>query len=95
MASWERSCSDSSTSAQTGSRSSRSRRPRSSQEQDIDAEEAVFIREHNRAKAERPNPSVALKPDDEKHPDAALLVAVHEHRWVGGHCVHGCPDTRD
>jgi len=26
--------------------------------------------------------------------DTALVVVLHEHKWVGGRCVHGCPDTR-
>lgn len=61
----------------------------------IDAVEAVFIREYDRAKTDRPNLSVALKAGTSQHPTAALLVAVHEHRWVGGYCVHGCSETRE
>lgn len=55
--------------------------------------EAVFIREYDRAKADRPNLAVKLTPGDADHPNAAMLVAVHEHQWVGGRCVNGCPDT--
>jgi hypothetical protein len=62
---------------------------------DIAALEAVFIREHDRAKADRPDLSVNLAPGDARHPRAAMLVAVHEHRWVGGRCVNGCRDTRE
>jgi hypothetical protein len=61
---------------------------------EIDALEGVFIREYDRAKAERPNLSVKLAPGDTQHPRTAMLVAVHEHEWVAGHCVRGCDETR-
>ena len=62
---------------------------------DVENVEAMFIREYDRAKADRPNLSVRLAPGDADHPRAAMLVAVHEHRWVGGSCVNGCAETRE
>jgi hypothetical protein len=62
---------------------------------EADANEAIVRREFDRAKAERPGLVVAIKPGNEDFPNAALLVAVHEHEWVGGRCANGCPDTRE
>jgi hypothetical protein len=63
-------------------------------DEQADATEAVIMREYSRAKAERPNLSVALKTGTPDYPNAAYLVAVHEHQWVGGQCVRGCGQTR-
>jgi hypothetical protein len=60
-----------------------------------DAMERVTIREYERAKAERPNLGIKVCAPTDEHPDAALLVVMHEHRWVGGRCVNGCTDTRE
>ena len=59
---------------------------------DIDALEAVFIRECERAKADRPDLSVKAGPPPAGRPDVAMRVAVHEHQWIGGQCVRGCGD---
>ena len=67
--------------------------PRAS-EDTIDVMEAMFRAGYEIAKARRPDLAVNIVPPNEDYPDAAVLVAVHEHRWVGGHCANGCPDTR-
>jgi hypothetical protein len=61
---------------------------------DLNGVEAVFIREFDRAKLERPDLGVKLTAGGAERPDVALLIAVHEHQWVGGMCVHGCRDER-
>jgi hypothetical protein len=57
--------------------------------------ERVFTREYERAKAERPNLCMNIAPAGADYPDAAWLVAIHEHEWVGGRCARGCGHTRD
>ena len=64
-------------------------------EEQTDELEDVVRREFNRAKRDRPGLAVALTPATPDYPDAAVLVSVHEHRWVGGECVHGCGERRD
>ena len=64
---------------------------------DLEAMEARFISAHDIAKAQRPNLSVKLLHALDTHngmPRDRIAVAVHEHKWVGGQCVNGCPDTR-
>jgi len=61
---------------------------------EADANEAIVRREFNRAKQERPGLVVLIESGGEDFPNAALIVAVHEHKWVGGRCVNGWPDTR-
>jgi uridine phosphorylase len=61
----------------------------------LDEWERVTIREYQRAKAERPNLGVKIVPATEGTPGVAIVVLIHEHRWVGGRCVNGCTDTRD
>ena len=71
--------------------------PPHSDEDDLDALEARFISAYNIAKAQRPNLSVKLLHALETHngmPRDRIAVAVHEHQWIGGKCVRGCPDTR-
>jgi hypothetical protein len=46
--------------------------------------------EFDRAKRERPGLVANLAPATLDSPEAALLVAVREHEWVGGHCIRGC-----
>jgi hypothetical protein len=62
---------------------------------EINQAEEVVSREFDRAKRDRPNLSVKITPPTAKTPNAALLIHVHEHHWIGGHCIHGCPDERD
>jgi hypothetical protein len=64
---------------------------------DLDHLEALFISAYDIAKAERPNLSVKLLHAVDLNngmPRDRVAVAVHEHQWVGGQCVNGCPDTR-
>ena len=64
---------------------------------DLDYLEGRFIAAYDIAKSRRPNLSVKLlHAIDTRNgqPRDRILVAVHEHRWVGGHCANGCPDTR-
>jgi hypothetical protein len=64
---------------------------------DLDAMESRFISAYDIAKAERPNLSVKLLHALDLHngqPRDRIAVAVHEHKWVAGQCVNGCPDTR-
>jgi hypothetical protein len=59
--------------------------------------EARFIAAYDIAKAERRDLSVKLLHSIDLHngqPRDRIAVAVHEHQWVGGKCVNGCPDTR-
>ena len=57
--------------------------------------ERVVSREFDRAKQDSPDLAVEVRHATEEYPGAALLVAVHEHGWVGGRCIHGCPDQGD
>jgi hypothetical protein len=64
---------------------------------DLDQLEALFIAAYDIAKAQRPNLSVKLLRAVETiqgQPRDRVAVAVHEHCWVAGLCVNGCPDTR-
>jgi hypothetical protein len=64
---------------------------------DLDRLEGQFIAAYDVAKDARPDLSVKLLRSMDVHngrPRDRIIVAVHEHRWVGGVCVHGCPDTR-
>jgi hypothetical protein len=56
-----------------------------------DETEDIVRREFDKAKEERPQLAVQVVPTPyDKH--YAALVYVHEHEWVGGYCVNGCPD---
>lgn len=75
--------------------------PHAATEPEIDAHEDAFRRAYDRAKAERPGLSVKLlHAQDVGHGPrngparSRVLVVLHEHRWVGGMCVHGCRDVR-
>jgi hypothetical protein len=61
----------------------------------VDEVEEVVRREYGRAKLDRPDLGLSLAPATADYPDTALLVAVHEHHWIGGRCVHGCSKQRD
>jgi hypothetical protein len=61
---------------------------------EIDELERVVSREFDRAKLERTDLAIGFRNGMPEHPDAAMLIVVHQHRWVGGHCVNGCGDTR-
>ena len=64
---------------------------------EIDALEEDCRRAYNIAKAQRRDLSVkVLHALDERDdpPQSRILLVVHEHRWVGGQCVNGCPDAR-
>jgi hypothetical protein len=65
--------------------------------EELDELEALFIAAYDVAKAERPNLSVKILHAADLHNGQErdrIAVAVHEHQWVGGQCVNGCPDTR-
>ena len=67
-------------------------------EAELDEIEARFIAAYDIAKYARPNLSVKLLHGVDLHhgqPRDRIIVAVHEHRWVGGHCANGCRDTRN
>jgi hypothetical protein len=72
--------------------------PSSTPDHQLDMVEAAFIRAYDRAKRERPNLAVKLEGPDhprlKDYPNARGLIVLHEHEWVGGHCVNGCTDTR-
>jgi len=64
---------------------------------ELDAIEERMLAAYDLAKAERPALAVKVVPPMAELPgsgDTALVVVLHEHKWVGGRCVHGCPDTR-
>ena len=59
--------------------------------------EARFIAAYDHAKAARPNLCVKLLRSVDLHngsPRDRIIAAVHEHHWVGGECINGCPDSR-
>ena len=60
----------------------------------IDEAEQLVAREFDRAKQARPDLAIKVRAPTPDYPNAALLVDVHEHQWVGGHCIHGCTDRR-
>jgi hypothetical protein len=53
-----------------------------------DETEDIVRREFNRAKQDRPHLAVQLVPA--AHEAFACLLYVHEHEFVGGHCIRGC-----
>jgi hypothetical protein len=63
-------------------------------EDELDVKEEIFRESYDIAKARRPNLAVKIVPPGEDFPDAAVIVAIHEHKWVGGSCLNGCPDRR-
>jgi hypothetical protein len=65
---------------------------------ELDELEEEVRRAYDLAKDERPNLSVKLLhgvdtggPHDG---ESRVIVVIHEHKWVAGQCVNGCPDTR-
>jgi len=63
---------------------------------ELDAIEERTLAAYDLAKAERPDLAVKVIPPIPELPgsgDTALVVVLHEHRWVGGRCVNGCRDT--
>jgi hypothetical protein len=72
--------------------------PRSISDDELDEVEAAFIRAYDLAKDRRPNLCVKIEGTSlrliQHHPNAQLIMILHEHQWVGGHCVNGCSDTR-
>jgi hypothetical protein len=71
--------------------------PAHQNDDELDQLEAMFIAAYDIAKAERPNLSVKILHAVEAirgQPRDRIAVAVHEHCWVAGLCVNGCPDTR-
>jgi hypothetical protein len=66
-------------------------------DEEIDSVEDIVRRAYDIAKEQRPNLGVKLLhalDDRNGTPESRLLVVIHEHQWVGGQCVNGCPDTR-
>jgi hypothetical protein len=66
-------------------------------DEEIDACEEDVRRAYDIAKARRRNLSVKILhalDDRSAVPVSRVLVVIHEHKWVGGLCVNGCPDTR-
>jgi hypothetical protein len=75
--------------------------PPAATEPELDAYKDAFRRAYEHASADRPALSVKLLHGrDVGHgpgngPDRSRVVAVlHEHRWFGGACVHGCRHVR-
>jgi hypothetical protein len=62
---------------------------------DLDYLEGRFIAAYDIAKNRRPNLSVKALHAMDGSNRSRIVVAVHEHEWVGGQCVRGCPDIRD
>lgn len=63
---------------------------------ELDALEAEFIRGYDLAKSQRPGLAVQLIPGVAAGDHAVqrgLLIVLHEHRFVGGHCIYGCRGT--
>jgi hypothetical protein len=48
--------------------------------------EQAIAREFDQARHERPDLVIGLMPTAST--GAPLRLAVHEHHWVGGHCIH-------
>jgi len=61
---------------------------------DIDELDAIVIAGFDLAKAERPDLGVKVAPGLDPEGDEALLMAVHQHSWIGGECLHGCGEQR-
>lgn len=63
---------------------------------DLDELEETTRRAFNIAKEERPNLTVKTIPGTNVMTgERRILLALHEHRWVGGECVNGCRETRE
>lgn len=59
----------------------------------LDDLDARLVRIYDLAKQERPDLGVKMLPaafNGEHAPETALVIALHEHKWVGGECVRGC-----
>ena len=62
---------------------------------DLDQLQELFSAAYELAKQERPDLSVKLLHSFDTRngmPHPRVAVAIHEHCWVGGQCVNGCPD---
>ncbi len=64
----------------------------------VDEMEDGLRRAFNLAKAKRPDLGIKILPaifrGSNAKQGADVLVVLHEHRFVGGRCVHGCANTR-
>ena len=72
--------------------------PHAATDAELDAEQEWFDRVYESAKAERPDLGVKLLYGVDVgngRGRSHAIVVLHEHRWVGGRCVNGCPDTRE
>jgi len=73
------------------------RMPPHRDDDDLQQIEDMFIAAYDIAKAARPALSIKIRSARDLHngqPCDRIIVAIHEHQWVGGHCVYGCGDTR-
>jgi len=64
---------------------------------ELDAIEQRMLAAYDLAKAERPDLGIKVvspMPELPGSGDTALVVVLHEHRWVGGQCIHGCGEHR-
>ena len=66
-------------------------------DEELDAVEGDFIRAYNLARKGRSLGAKVIHgvdagTDSERHRVGVLL---HEHNWIGGHCLNGCTDTRE
>ncbi len=68
--------------------------PRADSDEQLDAIEAKMIAAYEIAKAQRPDLAVRLVPKVLDVGGAHGMVALHEHKWVGGSCINGCGETR-
>ena len=65
---------------------------------ELDALEDDFRRAYDLAREGRSLGVKFLHAVDDNGPTpgaSRVVVMLHEHRWVGGHCLNGCSDTRE
>lgn len=62
----------------------------------LDAIEERVVAAYEIAKQERPEFSLKIRPQTYSAGscDTAVTALAHEHRWVGGACIHGCGEHR-
>jgi hypothetical protein len=54
----------------------------------------AFVAAFECAKGRRPDLAMQAQPLIEDFPQTRVLIAVHEHAFVGGVCVRACGETR-
>jgi hypothetical protein len=71
--------------------------PHRDTDEGLDELEDVVRAAYDLAKAKRPNLAVKILHGVDLGNgvrNSEIVVVIHEHQWVAGHCVNGCPDTR-